>query len=1495
MVYSYTEQKRIRKDFGKRVKVLDTPYLLAVQLDSFKQFISSDPLNENGLVAAFKSVFPIRSYSGNAELCYNSFKLGEPKFDVHECMIRGTTYSAPLKVNLSLIRYEKDSNPKMVKEKVDQEVYMGEIPLMTENGTFIINGTERVVVSQLHRSPGVFFDNDKGKTHPGRVLFSARIIPYRGSWLDFEFDHRDNLFVRIDRRRKLPATVLLRALGYNTEQILDLFFDTVAIEIKGSKLYMELVPERLRGETATFDIMLNGEVLVEAGKKITARHIRMLNKAGQTSIEIPADYLIGKIIAKDYKDKEGNVRLPANTELSLDNLSLIAELRLKRFEILYTSQVDEGPFIADTLRNDTTRNLESDEADRMAALFEIYKMMRPGEPPTNEAAESLFHNLFFAEDRYDLSSVGRMKFDTRFVEINRFKSGIERALSDSEFKVNTPESGIYVVDGNIYAAYPQVVNIVREHLDAAEAACIPSPNPVRCADKLLDFLDGLIYKSAADPMLKAADRFVYNKVQILPKDGSYGVEIEKCIVLPLDTLTERTVSIPELEATVCNAKGKPLTLLRERDELYRGTLSHNDIIKVMRYLVRIRNGKENIDDIDHLGNRRIRSVGEMAENQFRIGLVRVERAVKERLSLGDLDSTTPQELINAKPISAAIKEFFGSSQLSQFMDQNNPLSEVTHKRRISALGPGGLTRERAGFEVRDVHPTHYGRLCPIETPEGPNIGLINSLAVFARCNDYGFLETPYRRVNNKHVSEDFEYLSAIDEGQFVIAQANTDLDADGNIIDEYVQCRYKGESTVRRADDVQYMDVSPQQVISVAAALIPFLEHDDANRALMGANMQRQAVPTVRSEKPFVGTGMERAVAVDSGVAIIARRGGVVEHVDGSRIVVRVNEDEIQGNHDAGIDIYNLIKYTRSNQNTCINQRPCVNIFEQVQAGDVLADGSSTDLGELALGQNLRVAFMPWNGYNYEDSILVSERVAAKDRLTTIHIQEISCVARDTKLGPEEITADIPNVGEAALSKLDESGIVYVGAEVVGGDILVGKVTPKGETQLTPEEKLLRAIFGEKASEVKDSSTRVPNGVSGTVVDVQVFTREGVEKDARAKEIQEMQLSKARKDLDEEFSFLTVGMMRQARSILQKAGFTKTQLARLSDSEIFTQNLDDDAALRELENIATQLDEFRAEYKERFEAIKRKLTEGDDLTPGVLKIVKVYLAVKRRIQPGDKMAGRHGNKGVISKICPIEDMPFDENGKPVDIVLNPLGVPSRMNIGQVLEVHLGLAAKGIGEVINKMLVEQRAISELRAMLQRIYDLGDTSQHVDIASMSDEEVMTLAENVRDGMPVATPVFDGATEESIKELLELAGLPKSGQMTLYDGTTGRAFERKVTVGYMYMLKLNHLVDDKMHARSTGSYSLVTQQPLGGKAQFGGQRFGEMEVWALEAYGAAYTLREMLTVESDDVNGRTKMYKNIVDGAYKMEASIPESFNVLLREIRSLGINIDLVRKD
>ena len=1472
MKESYTSKKRVRKNFGRIDAVIDMPSLIEVQTGSYNSFINNVDMYGNhcefGLEEVFKSIFPIRDFSGNGVLEFVKYELSQPKYDVEECMKRDLTYAAPVKATLRLVVFDVDeaTGAKSVHDIKEQDVFMGDIPLMTEKGTFIVNGTERVVVSQMHRSPGVFFDDDKGKTvASGKKLFAARIIPYRGSWLDFEFDHRDNMFVRIDRRRKLPASILLRALGYTTEQILDLFFDTVDIEFKGTKINMELVPERLRGETASFDIKLNKKVLVEKGKKITARHIRELKKAEVTSIEIPQEYLYDKIVAHDYATKEGTPVVAANTVLNETVVNNIRDNGIKKISILYTSQVDEGPFIAETLRNDTSRDLTSPEADRLAALYEIYKMMRPGEPPTAEAAETLFHNLFFAEERYDLSSVGRMKFNSRFVETKYFKLGIERAFADESVSVNTKDSDIVVANGYVYASFPKVVDIVKAHLDQGEVECMPNTVPEKCADKLLDFLDTLLIKADKDPMAPAATRYLH-KVKI--NVGDEVISFERAVIFPLSELN-LNVNVKDLEAKVTDNRGKALHLEPNQPEEERGTLSNNDIIKVMRYLVKIRNGKENIDDIDHLGNRRIRSVGEMAENQFRIGLVRVERAVKERLSLGDLDNTTPQELINAKPISAAIKEFFGSSQLSQFMDQNNPLSEVTHKRRISALGPGGLTRERAGFEVRDVHPTHYGRLCPIETP--------------------------YRRVKDGQVSEDFEYLSAIDEGQYVIAQANTDLDENGHIIDDYVQCRYKGESTVRRSSDVQFMDVSPQQVISVAAALIPFLEHDDANRALMGANMQRQAVPTVRSEKPFVGTGMERAVAVDSGVSIIARRGGVVDNVDGARIVIRVNPDEIEGSHDAGIDIYNLIKYTRSNQNTCINQRPCVSLHEKVVAGDVLADGSSTDLGELALGQNLRVAFMPWNGYNYEDSILVSERVAAKDRLTTIHIQELSCVARDTKLGPEEITADIPNVGEAALSKLDEAGIVYVGAEVVGGDILVGKVTPKGETQLTPEEKLLRAIFGEKASEVKDSSLRVPNGVSGTVVDVQIFTRDGVEKDKRAKEIEEMHIAKAKKDLDEEFAFLSAGLLRQVRAHLIKNGMKEKDVEKLSDTEVLAQRLDDDTAQRQLEEFAVRLTDYKKEYQEKFETARKKITEGDDLTPGVLKIVKVYLAVKRRIQPGDKMAGRHGNKGVISKICPIEDMPFDENGKPVDIVLNPLGVPSRMNIGQVLEVHLGLAAKGIGDMINKMLIEQKAIAEIRKVLQQIYDLGNTSQKVDIDSMSDAEVMTLANNLRDGLTVATPVFDGATEESIKEMLKLAGLPESGQMTLYDGTTGLPFERKVTVGYMYMLKLNHLVDDKMHARSTGSYSLVTQQPLGGKAQFGGQRFGEMEVWALEAYGAAYTLREMLTVKSDDVNGRTKMYKNIVDGSYRMDAGIPESFNVLLREIRSLGINIDLVRKD
>ncbi|EMB7844725.1 DNA-directed RNA polymerase subunit beta [Vibrio vulnificus] len=1338
MVYSYTEKKRIRKDFGTRPQVLDIPYLLSIQLDSFDKFIEQDPEGQYGLEAAFRSVFPIQSYNGNSELQYVSYRLGEPVFDVKECQIRGVTYSKPLRVKLRLVIFDKDAPAGTVKDIKEQEVYMGEIPLMTDNGTFVINGTERVIVSQLHRSPGVFFDSDKGKTHSsGKVLYNARIIPYRGSWLDFEFDPKDNLYVRIDRRRKLPSTIILRALGKSTEEILDTFFEKVNFEVKDQTLMMELVPDRLRGETATFDIEANGTVYVEKGRRVTARHIRQLEKEGVDQIEVPVEYIVGKVSSKDYiNEATGEIIVAANQEISLEALAKLSQAGHKQLEVLFTNDLDHGPFMSETLRIDSS-------VDRISALVEIYRMMRPGEPPTKEAAEALFESLFFSEERYDLSTVGRMKFNS---------------------------------------------SIGRD--DAEE----------------------------------------------------------------------------------------------------QGTLDETDIIEVMKKLIAIRNGKGEVDDIDHLGNRRIRSVGEMAENQFRVGLVRVERAVKERLSLGDLDAVMPQDLINAKPISAAVKEFFGSSQLSQFMDQNNPLSEVTHKRRISALGPGGLTRERAGFEVRDVHVTHYGRLCPIETPEGPNIGLINSLSAFARCNEYGFLETPYRRVVDGVVTDEVDYLSAIEEGQFVIAQANAKLNEDGTFADELITARQKGESGLHPREHVDYMDVATNQVVSIAASLIPFLEHDDANRALMGANMQRQAVPTLKAEKPLVGTGIERNVAVDSGVTSVAKRGGIIQSVDASRIVVKVNEEELIPG-EAGIDIYNLTKYTRSNQNTCINQRPCVMPGEPVLRGDVLADGPSTDLGELALGQNMRIAFMPWNGYNFEDSILVSERVVQEDRFTTIHIQELTCVARDTKLGSEEITADIPNVGESALSKLDESGIVYIGAEVKGGDILVGKVTPKGETQLTPEEKLLRAIFGEKASDVKDTSLRVPNSVSGTIIDVQVFTRDGVEKDKRALEIEQMQLKEAKKDLTEEFQILEGGLLNRVKAVLLSGGYSEAKLDTTDRKKWLELTLEDDALQTQLEQLAEQYDELKADFDKKFETKRRKITQGDDLAPGVLKIVKVYLAVKRRIQPGDKMAGRHGNKGLISKINPVEDMPYDEKGQPVDIVLNPLGVPSRMNIGQILEVHLGLAAKGIGDKINQMVKEQQELAKFREFLQKVYDLGETRQKVDIASLSDEEVRTLIGNLRGGLPIATPVFDGASEASIKELLKLGDLPESGQLTLFDGRTGDAFERPVTVGYMYMLKLNHLVDDKMHARSTGSYSLVTQQPLGGKAQFGGQRFGEMEVWALEAYGAAYTLQEMLTVKSDDVNGRTKMYKNIVDGNHAMEPGMPESFNVLLKEIRSLGINIEL----
>jgi len=1353
---SYTERKRIRANYGKRIDTLKVPPLLEIQLQSYDSFLQPNTpataRKTEGLQSAFQSVFPISSYSGHSVLEYVSYQLGTPAFDVKECQMRGLTYAAPLRVKVRLIIYDKEaSEAKVVKDVREQEVYMGELPLMTESGTFVVNGTERVVVSQLHRSPGVFFEHDKGKTHSsGKLLYAARIIPYRGSWLDIEFDPKDCVFARIDRRRKLPVSIILRALGYSTEEMLALFFENNTFKYEKSKWVLELVANRLRGETTLLDIKSpTGEVIVEAGRRVTARHIRQMEEFGITELEVSVEYLIGKTLAHDIIDREsGEVIAEANAEITPEVLQAIRQADIKILKTLYTNDLDHGPYLSDTIRIDSSKS-------SLEALVEIYRMMRPGEPPTKDAAEQLFKNLFFVPERYDLSAVGRMKFNRR--------------VGRSE-----------------------------------------STGP--------------------------------------------------------------------------------------------GVLSKEDVVAVLKVLIDIRDGRGEIDDIDHLGNRRVRSVGEMAENQFRVGLVRVERAAKERLSLADSEGLMPQDLINAKPVSAAIKEFFGSSQLSQFMDQNNPLSEVTHKRRVSALGPGGLTRERAGFEVRDVHITHYGRVCPIETPEGPNIGLINSLAVYARTNEYGFLESPYRKVVNGKVTNDIAYLSAIEEGQFVIAMANASTNEKSELTDTLVPCRHKNEFTFSTHDRVHYMDVSPKQIVSVAASLIPFLEHDDANRALMGSNMQRQAVPTLRAEKPLVGTGMERVVATDSGVTVVARRSGVVDSVDAGRIVVRVDDAETEAS-DTGVDIYNLTKYLRSNHNTCINQKPLVHPGERIKKGDVLADGPSTDMGELALGQNLLIAFMPWNGYNFEDSILISERVVEEDRFTTIHIEELTCIARDTKLGSEEITADIPNVGEGALSRLDDSGVVYIGAEVTSGDILVGKVTPKGETQLTPEEKLLRAIFGEKASDVKDTSLRVPTGMNGVVIDVQVFTRDGVEKDTRALEIEKAALVSVKKDLEDQFRIREEDAYQRVYKLLLdkvaaggperlKAGtkITKAYLSEVAKERWFEIRLKSDEANQQLEALAEQLKALRRAHDEQLEEKHKKLRQGDDLAPGVLKVVKVYLAVKRRIQPGDKMAGRHGNKGVISTIVPVEDMPYMADGTPVDIVLNPLGVPSRMNVGQVLETHLGWAAKGLGHKIGLMLQQQAEAAELRQFMESVYNLNGRKA-MDLSNINNEELMVLAKNLKGGFPIATPVFDGVSEAEIKQLLALAGLPENGQTTLFDGRTGVAFDRPVTVGYMYMLKLNHLVDDKMHARSTGSYSLVTQQPLGGKAQFGGQRFGEMEVWALEAYGAAYTLQEMLTVKSDDVAGRTKMYKNIVDGDHRMEPGIPESFNVLVKEIRSLGINIEL----
>jgi len=1376
MSYSFTERKRIRKSFAKRASVLPVPYLLATQLDSYRTFLQADMAPDQrkneGLQAAFNSIFPISSHSGNARLEFVSYVLGEPPFNVAECQQRGLTFAAPLRARVRLTIMDREAAKPTVKEVKEQEVYMGEIPLMTDTGSFIINGTERVIVSQLHRSPGVFFEHDRGKTHSsGKLLFSARIIPYRGSWLDFEFDPKDYLYFRVDRRRKMPVSILMKALGYTPEQILDMFYakDTFHLAKKG--VQFELVPERLRGEVARFDIVAkDGTVIVAKDKRITAKHIRDMDKAGISKITVPDDFLLGRAIAANIVDKEtGEVIANANDEITETLLEKLRQGGVSKFNTIYTNDLDQGAYISQTLRIDET-------VDQYAARVAIYRMMRPGEPPTEDAVQALFEGLFFSEERYDLSAVGRMKFNRR--------------------------------------AYPETVED------------------------------------------RAAEWFKNFQKRAGTQD----------IVGP-------------------------------------GTLSVDDIMAVIMILVELRNGRGEIDDIDHLGNRRVRSVGELAENQFRAGLVRVERAVKERLSQAESENLMPHDLINAKPVSGAIKEFFGSSQLSQFMDQTNPLSEITHKRRVSALGPGGLTRERAGFEVRDVHTTHYGRVCPIETPEGPNIGLINSLALYARTNQYGFLETPYRKVVDGKVTDEIHYLSAIEEGLYVIAQANAELDKNGRLCSELVSCRRHNEFELATPDKVQYMDVAPAQIVSVAASLIPFLEHDDANRALMGSNMQRQAVPCLRAEKPVVGTGIERIAAVDSGTAVQARRGGVVDYVDAGRIVIRVHDEEARAG-EVGVDIYNLTKYTRSNQNTNINQRPLVHVGDVLQRGDVIADGASTDMGELALGQNMLVAFMPWNGYNFEDSILISERVVADDRYTSIHIEELTVVTRDTKLGPEEITRDIPNLSERMLNRLDESGIVYIGAEVEAGDALVGKVTPKGETQLTPEEKLLRAIFGEKASDVKDTSLRVPSGMSGTVIDVQVFTREGIQRDKRAQQIIDDELMNYKKDLADQMRIVeddAFGRLERLldgkkanggpKKLAKGSAISKDYLASINRHDWFDIRVADEEVSRQLEQIKDGLAQKRVEFDAAFELKKKKLTQGDELPPGVLKMVKVHVAVKRRVQPGDKMAGRHGNKGVISKIVPVEDMPFMADGTPMDIVLNPLGVPSRMNVGQILETHLGWAAKGLGLRIGEMLKASTKAKEVRKFLEKVYNSSGKSE--DIASLSDDEVMDLAKNLQNGVPFASPVFDGATEDEIKDMLELAGLPRSGQVTLHDGRTGDPFERPVTVGYMHVLKLHHLVDDKMHARSTGPYSLVTQQPLGGKAQFGGQRFGEMEVWALEAYGASYTLQEMLTVKSDDVSGRTKVYESIVKGEHKIDAGMPESFNVLVKEIRSLAIDIDLER--
>ena len=1346
------EKKRVRKSFGVLSNPLNLPYLLGEQKKSYTAFLRSEENLDTGIEHVLQSVFPIESATGNATLEYRGYYLVPGEFSPQECLVRGEDYSTALRVRIMLVLRDKDANGDftVVKDRKMQDVFLGDIPLITDSGSFIVNGTERVVVSQLHRSPGVFFDDDRGRTHSsGKILFSARIIPYRGSWLDFEFDHKDNIYVRIDRRRKLPATLLLRALEYSNQEMLDMFYERDTYAVRKSGFYLKFVPEHLLGKLAFSDLLDDsGKLIVARGKRINKAHIRKLTAANVKEIETPVETLLGQALACDLVDKStGEVLALANSEITEELLTSLRENGVRKFEVLYTNEINCGPYLSQTLRLDHT-------GSQLEALLEIYRVMRPGEPPNHESALAVFDGLFFNKQRYTLSRVGRMKFNRRL-----------------------------------------------------------------------------------------------------------------------------------------NIKGR-------QDEL---VLSKEDIVESLKTLIAIRNGQDFIDDIDHLGNRRVRSVGEMVENQMRIGLLRIERAVRDRLTYAETEELMPQDLINAKPVTAAIKEFFSSSQLSQFMDQCNPLAEITHKRRISALGPGGLTRDRAGFEVRDVHPTHYGRVCPIETPEGPNIGLINSLATYARMNDYGFIETPFRVVKDGVVLDQIIHLSAIDESGQTIAEAGIELDQDNRIVAELVPARRAGEVAMVAAQDVTLVDVAPEQMVSVAAAMIPFLEHDDANRALMGSNMQRQAVPLAQSEKPLVGTGIERQVAMDSGVCVRSQRSGVVESVDSRRIIIR--GEEFESSKDP-IDVYDLVKFQRTNQNTCMDQRPIVNIGDKVMAGEVIADGASCDLGELALGKNIRIAFMPWNGYNFEDSIIISERLVKDDTFMSMHIQEFTCIARNTKLGDEIITCDIPNISEHALGKLDRSGVVYVGAEVKSGDLLVGKITPKSESAQSPEERLLKMIFGDKAADVKDTSMRLGAGLKGTVIDVRILTRKGMRKDDRAVTIDNQQIEQLERSIREQWSIAeraTFDLARQklaGHKITKAAGLRKGQVADaeylngLSSTDLLELRMQSAELNEYLDSVREQLEKLRIDLKQRFDEQKKKITSGDNLAPGVLKIVKVYVAIRRNIQAGDKMAGRHGNKGVVSAIMPVEDMPFDANGVPVDMVLNPLGVPSRMNVGQVLEIHLGMAGKTLGEKIGRMLHLQNESGDLRQFLQQIYQLGRASseQCLEVDKLSDADLHMLAANLESGVPIATPVFDGSRESEVKQMLQLAGLDSSGQFQLYDGRTGDAFERKVTVGYMYMFKLNHLVDDKMHARSTGSYSLVTQQPLGGKALFGGQRFGEMEVWALEAYGAAHTLQEMLTIKADDVEGRRVSYKSIIDNKFDMKAGIPESFNVLVKEIRSLALDVE-----